>query len=244
MYKKKQKYSDGNKPFKWKQAEGKIILWAVRWYCRYAISYNDLKEMAAERGLLTERSTLFRWVQEYAPELNSRIRPYLRKVSNSWKLDETYLKIKGKWQYLYRAIDKNGQTLDWMLSSHRNKKAAKKFFKKLLGNKQATQPRVINVDKNPSFPPAHNELQAEGVMPITTTLRRVKYLNNAMENDHKSIKCKCRYRQWFQSFATARNTIDGLESMRVLQKGQIRYVAKADMRAQNVFINRLFGISA
>src|SRR5882724_4872463 len=114
------KFEDPRNPFKWKHYLGEIILWLVTWYGRYALSYRDLKEMAAERGLIVERSTIYRWVQEYSPEICKRIKPYLTMSSDSWKLDESYLKIKGKWQYLYRAIDKKGNTLDWMLSHHRN----------------------------------------------------------------------------------------------------------------------------
>ena len=156
----KSKYKNNKQPFKWKHFEGEIILWLVRWYCRYALSYKDLKEIAAERGLFVERSTIFRWVQEYAPEISKRMKPHLKMTCDSWKIDETYVKIKGKWHYLYRAIDKQGDTLDWMLSNQRNKKAAKRFFKKLLGNKHTVDPRVINVDKSPTFPPALSELQA------------------------------------------------------------------------------------
>ena len=122
-------------PFKWKHYESDIILWAVRWYCRYPLSYKDLKEMAAERGLSIERSTICRWVHEYGAELAKRINLYLKVAGGSWRLDETYVKVKGVGHYLYRAIDKYGQTLDWMLSKRRNKVAAKKFFKKILGNK-------------------------------------------------------------------------------------------------------------
>ena len=140
-------------------------------------------------------------------------------TSDSWKLDETYLKIKGVWHYLYRAIDKQGSTLDWMLSKNRNKQAAKRFFKKLLGNLHTIDPRVINVDKSPTFPPALSELQAANGAPKKTKLRAVKYLNNSMENNHKSTKSKSRYPQWYQSFSTARNTLDGMETMRMIQKG-------------------------
>ena len=129
------KYKDEAKPFKWKHAVGEVILWLVTWYSRYALSYRDLKEIAAERGFILDHSTIYRWVQEYAPEINNRIKPYLKMTGDSWKLDETYIKIKGMWNYLYRAIDKEGNTLDWMLSRTRNKKSAKRFFKKLLGNK-------------------------------------------------------------------------------------------------------------
>jgi IS6 family transposase len=172
-----------------------------------------------------------------------RMKPHLKKTSDSWKLDETYIKIKGKWYYLYRAMDKGGNTLDWMLSQHRNKKSAKRFFKKLLGNKHATTPRVINVDKSPTFPPAINELQDEKEMPKKTKLRAVKYLNNSMENDHNFTKSKSRYRQWYQSFDTARNTLDGMEAMRTLQKGQVRHVGE-NLIKQNQFVRSLFGIAA
>ena len=104
-----------------------------------------------------------------------RSRPHLKKTCDSWKCDETYVKIKGKWHYLYRAIDKNGNTLDWMLSRHRNKKSAKRFFKKVLGNAHTVTPRVINVDKSPSIPPALSELQEENEMPNETKLRAIKY---------------------------------------------------------------------
>lgn len=237
------KYKNPKKPFKWKHASGEIILWLVMWYCRYALSYRDLQEIAMERGLELDHTTIYRWVQEYAPEINKRTKPHLKMTCDSWRCDETYLKIKGKWYYLYRAIDKKGNTLDWMLSQHRNKKAAKRFFKKTLGNKHTVEPRVINVDKSPTFPPALNELKQEGIAPKNTELRSVKYLNNSVENDHKSIKSKSRYRQWYQSFETAKNTIDGLETLRMLQKGQVRYVGK-DVVKQVQFVQNLFGIAA
>ncbi len=232
-----------DKPFKWKHFEGEIILWVVRWYCRYALSYADLKEMAAERGLSIERSTLCRWVHEYGTDLTKRIKPHLKMAGGSWRVDETYVKVKGVWHYLYRAIDKSGQTLDWMLSERRNKIAAKKFFKKILGNKHISVPYVINVDKNPAFVPAHSELQRTGDFQQTTKLRQVKYLNNGIENDHKAIKFKSRYRQWYQGFETATCVIDGMETMRMFQQGQLRFANK-DIFAQNKLINKVFGLAA
>jgi transposase-like protein len=231
-----------NQPFKWKHFVGEVILWLVRWYCRYALSYRDLKEIAAERGLSVERSTIMRWVHEYSPELEKRIKPHLKISNSSIRIDETYIKIKGVWHYLYRAVDKNGQTLDWMLSVKRDKKAAKKFFKKMLSNPHVTAPTVMNVDKNAAFPPAHQDLIEEGELPSTSKLRRVKYLNNIVENDHKSVKCKSRYRQWYQSFDTAFATISGMETMRMIQKGQVKYLVVGDVRAQNTLINQLFGL--
>jgi len=224
MYKKISK--NAKQPFKWKHFAGEIILWLVRWYCRYALSYSDLKEIAQERGLSLERSTIMRWVHEYSPELEERVKPYFKMSHSSTRVDETYIKIKGVWHYLYRAVDKHGQTLDWMLSVKRNKKAAKKFFKKMLANSHVSTPSVINVDKNPAFPPAHQELILEGELPSTTKLRRVKYLNNIVENDHKFVKHKSRYRQWYQFFDTASVTISGIETMRMIQKSQVKYLAK------------------
>ena len=144
---------------------------------------------------------------------------------------------------MYRAIDKPGQTLDWMLSRKRNKKAAKRFFKKVLSNKHVKAPYFVNVDKNPAFVPAHAELQKSSDFKKTTKLRQVKYLNNGIENDHKSTKFKSRYRQWYQSFDTAKNTIDAIETMRMIQKGQLRYAGK-DVCVQNKLINKMFGLAA
>jgi len=242
VYKKQNK--DAKQPFKWKHFVGEIILWLVRWYCRYALSYRDLKEIAAERGLSIERSTIMRWVHEYSPELEKRIKPHLKMSHSSTRIDETYVKIKSVWHYLYRAVDKHGQTLDWMLSVKRDKKAAKKFFKKMLGNPHVSTPTVMNVDKNPAFPPAHQQLIVDGDLPQTSKIRQVKYLNNVVENDHKSVKCKSRYRQWYQSFKTASATISGMETMRMIQKGQVKCLAVGDVCAQNKFINKLFGLAA
>ena len=215
----------------------------VRWYGRYALSYTDLKEIAAERGLCVERSTICRWVHEYAPQIAKRMKKYLKKATDSWRVDETYIKIKGVWYYLYRAIDRTGQTLDWMLSRYRNQAAAKRFFTKVLGCPHVKTPRVINVDKNPAFVPAYKKLQQEGSLSDFCRLRQVKYLNNSIENDHKCIKRKSRYRQWYQSFESAKKTIDGIESMRMIQKGQVRFIVKGDLRAQNDFLHRLFGLA-
>jgi transposase-like protein len=129
-----------------------------------------------------------------------------------------------------------------MLSRFRNKQAAKRFFKKTLSNKHVKIPHIINVDKNPAFPPAFEELQKEGDFVLSTKLRRVKYLNNSIENDLKFIKRKSSYWPWYQSFETARFTIDGLETIHMIQKRQIRYAAKNNISAQNKLIHQLFGL--
>ncbi|WP_261628800.1 IS6 family transposase, partial [Escherichia coli] len=100
--------------FKWRHFQGDVILWAVRWYCRYPISYRDLEEMLAERGISVDHTTIYRWVQCYAPEMEKRLRWFWRRgFDPSWRLDETYVKVRGKWTYLYRAVDKRGDTIDF-----------------------------------------------------------------------------------------------------------------------------------
>ena len=175
-------------PFKWRHYQGEIILICVRWYLRYALSYRDLEEMMRERGLSLDHTTIYRWVQAYAPELEKRIRPHLRPTSDSYRVDETYVKVKGQWKYLYRAVDSTGQTIDFMLSAKRDARAAKRFFRKMLKLPQHPSPRVINVDQNRSYPPAVEELKEEGILPSASQLRRCKYLNNIVEQWRRFIK--------------------------------------------------------
>lgn len=132
--------------FKGRHFQGEIILWAVRWYCKYGISYRDLEEMLEERGVDVDHSTLYRWVQHYAPEIEKRLR-WIGKPSQgySWRTDETYIKVKEKWAYLYRAVDKEGNTIDFFLSQTRNASAAKRFLGKALkGVKSWAHLEVIN----------------------------------------------------------------------------------------------------
>ena len=140
--------------FKWKHFQPSIILLCVRWYLRYALTYRDLVEMMEERGVSVAHTTIMRWVHKYGSLLNKRIRPKLSPTGDSWKLDETYVKVKGKWKYLYPAIDKEGNTLDFYLAAHRDQLAAMRFLKKILGASHTMTPRVINTDKNASYTPA------------------------------------------------------------------------------------------
>ena len=237
------KLSQTTKAFKYKQFEAKVILWSVGWYWQFAISYRDLVIMAEERGLSVSHTTVMRWVHEYAPKLEKKIKQYIKKSGDSYRTDETYIKIKGEWRYLYRAVDSHGNTLDWMLSIYRNKKAAKKFFKKILANEYCCIPRVINVDKAKAFPPAFEESQAENIIPINTQFRQQKYLNNIQEQDHRFTKRRVRQSPWFQSFQTARNTIAGYETMHMIRKGQVKNMAANNVQAQVKFINKLFGLA-
>ncbi|NJL87218.1 MAG: IS6 family transposase [Leptolyngbyaceae cyanobacterium SM1_1_3] len=230
--------------FKWKHFQPEIILLNVRWYCRYALSYRDLEEMMAERRLSVDHSTLNRWVLQYGPELDKRCRPHLRMTNDSWKVDETYVKVKGEWKYLYRAIDSSAQTLDFMLSAKRDAKAAKRFLKKALKAHHTETPRVINVDKNAAYPAATDDLKAEKTLSEETELRPVKYLNNMIEQDHRRIKRLVKPALGFGSFNSARRTLKGYEALAMIRKGQLQNVDRDDVTGQIFFIHQIFGIAA
>ncbi len=231
-------------PFKWRHYEDEIILLCVRWYLRYALSYRDLEEMMRERGLSVDHTTIYRWVQNYAPELEKRCRAHLKPTNDSYRVDETYIKVKGQWKYLYRAVDSAGNTLEFLLSAKRDAKAAKRFFRKLLNASHTTTPRVITVDKNAAYPKAFNELQGEGLLADTEPLRQSKYLNNIIEQDHRFIKRLTNPGLGFGSFRTAWRTLRGYEVMNMIRKGQLQGAAKGDVLAQNHLIAELFGIGA
>ena len=185
-----------------------------------------------------------RWVQVYSPELDKRCRPYLRSTNDSWRVDETYIKVKGVWKYLYRAVDSEGNTLDFLLSAKRDAKAAKQFLKKVLNAPHTIDPRVVTVDKNAAYPPAIDKLKADETLPKTTETRQVKYLNNIVEQDHRFIKRRVNPGLGFGSFNTARRTLKGYESMNMIRKGQINGVEKGDVMGQISFINEIFGVVA
>ncbi len=231
-------------PFKWRHFQSDIILLCVRWYLRYPLSYRHLEEMMLERGLTVDHSTVYRWVQAYAPELDKRCRPHLRPTNDSWRVDETYIEVKGEWKYLYRAVDSEGNTLDFMLSAKRDARAAERFFRKVLKAEHNQEPRVINVDKNAAYPPAIDELKADETLPKTTELRPVKYLNNIVEQDHRFIKRLVNPGMGFGSFNTARRTLRGYEAMNMIRKGQVHGVEKGDILGQVEFVCQIFGVAA
>ena len=200
--------------------------------------------MMLERGLKVDHSTIGRWVLTYSPEIDRRTRRYLKPTNDSWKVDETYIKVNGDWKYLYRAVDSEGNTLDFMLSARRNQKAAKRFFKKVLKSRHNKQPRVINVDKNAAYPPAIEELKSEKMLDKKSELRPVKYLNNLVEQDHRSVKRITNAGLGYQSFHTAWRTIRGIEIMHMINKGQVEEVSKKDVLGQKKFVESLFGIAA
>jgi IS6 family transposase len=175
-------------PFKWRHYPGDIIMWCVRWYLRYPISVAQMGEMTRERGLAISPSCVWRWVQTYGPELDKRCRPHLKPTNRSWRVDETYIKVKGHERFLYRAVDSTGQTIDFLLTAKRDTAAAKRFFQRGLTNPGNSIPRVINVDKNRAYPAAVDELKKDGTIRRRCKLRQCKYLNNVVEQDHRNVK--------------------------------------------------------
>jgi IS6 family transposase len=231
-------------PFKWRHFEPTIILLCVRWYCRYQLSYRDLEEMMKERGLRVDHTTVFRWVQHYAPEINKRIRPHLKMSGTSYRVDETYIKVGKMCKYLYRAVDKEGQTIEFMLSAKRDVTAAKRFFKKMMRADHRRLPFTISVDKNAAYPEAFITSQDEKILPSDCKLRRVKYLNNIIEQDHRFIKKKVRASQCFKKFQTAERTLEGIEAVNMMRKDQVKRLSRNDAMGQAKFVLNLFQIAA
>jgi len=230
--------------FKGRHFTGEVILWAVRWYLMFPVSYRDLELMLADRGVEVDHTTIFRWIQAYAVELEKRLRPHLRLCNGSWRVDETYIKVKGRWMYLYRAVDSRGQTIDFLLSAKRDTASAKRFFRKALGQLHTVNPRTITVDKNAAYPKATAEMKQDGELWRRSKLRQCKYLNNIVEQDHRRIKRLTGPGLGFGGFHTARRTLAGYEAAAMMRKGQVKKVGGRDMKAQAAFVAALFQIAA
>jgi transposase-like protein len=227
-----------------RQFTAEVILRAVRWYLMFPVSFRDLELMLADRGVDVAHTTLFRWTQSYAPEIEKRIRLHLRPSNGSWRVDETYVWVKGGWMYLYRAVDSRGQTIDFLLSAKRDAEAAKRFFRKALGQPHTVNPRTITVDKNPAYLCAIEQLKEDGELWRRSRLRQCKFLNNIVEQDHRRVKRLVRPGLGFGSFHTARRTLAGNEVMAMVRKGQLRKINGRDMRAQATFVAGLFQVAA
>ena len=197
-----------------------------------------------ERGLDVDHSTVFRWVQRYAPEINKRNRPQLKMSGTSYRVDETYIKVGKTCKYLYRTVDKEGNTIEFMLSAKRDVSAAKRFFKKMMRADHRRLPFSISVDNNAAYPEAFSTSQAEKIVPKDCKLRRVKYLNNIIEQDHRFIKKKMRASQCFKRFHTAERTLEGIESINMIRKGQVKRLSGNDAQGQAKFVASLFQIAA
>jgi transposase-like protein len=229
--------------FKRRRFPVEIILLCVRWYCKYGISYRDLAEMMSERGVAVDPSTIFRWVQRYAPEIEKRTRLYQGPRSGSWRVDETYVRVSGHWKYLFRAVDKHGRLITFMLSDRRNTNAAYRFMRKAIKVMSTYPPSSITTDKLALYPKAILRLQEEGLLSKEVVHRTSKYLNNILEADHGALKRVIRPTRGFQTMKTAAATLTGFEIMRMIRRGHYN---KRGCRATGEIrlINQLFGLAA
>ena len=196
-----------------------VIILCVRWYLRYKLSFRDLVEMMAERGLSLAHTTILRWVRRYASEFVRRWNRFGRSCGRSWRVDETFIKVRGKWVYLYRAVDKAGQTIGFRLSRTRDVATAKAFFKKAVTH-EGRPTQTITLDGYAASHRAVQELRDDGLRPKRTKLRSSKYLNKLIEQDHRGIKSRIRSMLGFKNFASAANTIAGIELLRRISKRQ------------------------
>ena len=211
--------------FEGRHFDREMIILCVRWYLRFKLSLRDLVEMMAERGLSLSHTTIMRWVQRYAPEFVKRWNRFGSPTGRSWRVDETYVKLRGQWVYLYRAVDRAGQTVDFRLSATRDVAAAKAFFKKAIKS-QSRPPQTITLDGYAASHRAVREMKADGLLPEDTTLRSSKYLNNVIEQDHRNIKSRMNVMLGFKRFKNAAITIAGVELMHRIRKDQFNLAAR------------------
>lgn len=187
--------------------------------CRFSLSYRDLEEMMMIRGANIDHSTLQRWVRRFVPLIDQRVRRRKKPTNGSWRMDETYIKLNGKWVYLYRAVDKTGDTIDFLLRARRDTAAAKAFFRKAF--KENGRPEKVTIDKSGSNKAALDSFNKDAPKEEQIEIRQTKYLNNIAEQDHRFIKKRTRPTLGFKNFYSAKATISGIENIRMIQKGQI-----------------------
>jgi transposase-like protein len=214
--------------FKGRHFEKAVILQAVRWYLSYALSYRDVEELLAERGVRVDHSTIARWVKRYAPLLDKAFRRTKRKPGESWRLEETYIKVRGQWRYLYRAVDTCGETIDFLLTPKRDTLAAYRFLKKACA--QNGTPRAIAIDGSMANHAGIGEFCKRHDARIE--IRQNKYLNNLVGQDHRRIKRKTRPMLGFKSFRSAAATIAGIELVHQLRKRQNTILPNRPLREQ------------
>jgi transposase-like protein len=206
--------------FKGRHFDQEIVVLCVRWYLSYKLSYRDLVAMMSERGIGLAHTTILRWVQHYTPEFEKRWQRYARSVGGSWRMDETYLKVRGEWTYLYRAVDKQGYSIDFFLSRKRDVNAAKAFLRKAMKSQRV--PTKITLDAYAASHRAVADLKGNGELPTRVQVRTSKYLNNLIEQDHRRIKQRLRPMLGLKSFPTAGVVIAGLELAEKIKKRQFK----------------------
>ena len=222
--------------------EDLIILQCIRWYLKYPISYRQLSEMMSERGVDVHHTTIYRWIQHYSPHFEKQMRWHEKPLGFTWHVDETYIKVKGQWKYLYRAVDGYGKTIDFWLSHKQNTKSALYFFKSVLKNCYE-HPCIIHTDQHRSLIKAVRLLKQNDTLSKTTEHITSKSSNNRIESDHFRIKRIIKPMLGFKSFHTANRCIKGLEAMLMVVKNQTLGLTK-DLPDQINFIHKLFDVYA
>ncbi|WP_420846265.1 IS6 family transposase [Microvirga brassicacearum] len=226
--------------FKGRHFDRSVILLCVRWYLAYNLSLRNLEEMMAERGISVDHATVGRWVVRYSPELLELFNRRKRPVSRKWHVDETYIKVRGRWMYLYRAIDSNGDTVEFWFSERRNLAAAKRFLGKAL--KRHGRPERIVIDGSQTnreailFCDATSRLEDRSggkLKPIG--IRQSQYLNNRIEQDHRAIKRRVRPMLGFKSVDSARMILGGIELIHMMRKGQAKYAGNSRLSLADQF---------
>lgn len=198
-----------------------VIAQCVRWYLAYSLSLRNLEEIMAERGITVDHATLHRWVIRLVPLLDKAFRRHKRSVGRRWRMDETYIRVRGQWKYLYRAVDTAGQTIDFLLAAKRDAAAALRFFRKAIH--QHGEPEVVTIDKSGANTAALAELNAGREKDKCIKVRQSKYLNNLAEQDHRNIKRRIKLMTGFKSFRRAQAVLAGIEIIHMLRKGQLRH---------------------
>ncbi len=226
--------------FKGRHFDRSVILLCVRWYLAYSLSLRNLEEMVSERGISVDHATIHRWIIRYSPELLERFNSRKRPVTVRWHIDETYIKVRGRWMYLYRAIDSNGDTVEFWFSERRNLAAAKRFLRKAL--KRHGRPKRIVIDGS--------QTNREAILSCDTTdrlqdqsrrrlnpirIRQSAYLNNRIEQDHRAIKRRVRPMLGFKSAESARVILGGIEMIHMMRKGQAKYASDSNLSLAEQF---------
>ena len=187
---------------------------SVRWYLRFGLSYRDLEEMLEERGVFLDHTTIFRWVIRFTPFLLSAFQKKKRPVGGRWRMDETYVKVNGKDRYLYRAVDKEGQTVEFLLTSRRDRNASRRFLENAMKNTE--DPSLINIDQSGANTAGIKDYNKKHETEIE--IRQCKYLNNIVEQDHRNIKRRIRLMLGFKTFWTARIVLPSIELVHMRKK--------------------------
>src|SRR4051812_38397368 len=200
--------------------------------------------MLRDRGVPVDHTTIYRWIQAYAVELEKRLRPHLRPTNGSWRGGQNFPQGKRALGHLDPGGDSRGQTIDFRLGARRDAQAAKRFFRKALARPNTVNPRTITVDRNAAYPKAVADMKRNKRLWRFSKLRQVKYLNNIVEQDHRRIKRLVRPGLGFKRFRTVWRTLVGYETLAMMRKGQVKGIGGDDIVAQATFMNSLFDVAA